>query len=201
MSENKTIAFFDFDGTITNKDIFGDFIAYRLKHGLPYSKLLKCLPIMLLYKLRLLKNHQAKEIIFTHLFKNESVAQFEQHVVNYTANRLPQLLKKDALEKLKWHQQQGHTVYLVSANFDLILNEFAKQYNLPHLSTTLAIAGNTITGKFATPNCYGAEKVTRIRSLLPDLDTYTNIYAYGDSRGDKEMLGISNNPHYRHFKG
>ena len=46
---------------------------------------------------------------------------------------------------------------------------------------------------------YGQEKVERIRSLFPQRDTY-QLIAYGDSRGDKEMLDYADEKHYRPFR-
>jgi phosphoserine phosphatase len=47
------------------------------------------------------------------------------------------------------------------------------------------------TGRFLTPNCYAQEKVNRILAAYPELETdRSSVYvtAFGDSRGDKEML-------------
>ena len=44
-----------------------------------------------------------------------------------------------------------------------------------------------LTGRFLTKNCYGPEKVNRLLEIEPDRKNYF-LYAYGDSRGDKEML-------------
>ena len=58
---------------------------------------------------------------------------------------------------------------------------------------------NIITGNFITKNCYGQEKVNRIKESY-DLSKYDLIYAYGDSRGDKEMLELANNSFYKPFR-
>ena len=44
-----------------------------------------------------------------------------------------------------------------------------------------------LTGRFASPNCYGPEKVRRLQTIEPHRATYT-LVAYGDSRGDAELL-------------
>lgn len=69
-----------------------------------------------------------------------------------------------------------------------------------------------LTGKFKSNNCYGEEKVHRICEALT---TSTNAYgtlslsfdrvqyeieAFGDSRGDKEMLAFANKGHYKPFR-
>ena len=44
-----------------------------------------------------------------------------------------------------------------------------------------------LTGSFSTANCYGSEKVRRLMEVEPDRENYY-LCAYGDSRGDKELL-------------
>jgi phosphoserine phosphatase len=66
------------------------------------------------------------------------------------------------------------------------------------IATRLEIVDNRLTGKLASPNCYGPQKVERIRAAL-DLSRYGRIFAYGDSRGDREMLALADEKHYRFF--
>jgi phosphatidylglycerophosphatase C len=55
-----------------------------------------------------------------------------------------------------------------------------------------------ITGKFATINCFGIEKVNRTKERF-DLSEYSYIYTYGDSSGDKVMLSISIASYFKYF--
>lgn len=47
-----------------------------------------------------------------------------------------------------------------------------------------------VMGGLLSKNCYGEENVNRLLQVEPRRDEY-NLYAYGDSRGDKEMLVFS----------
>ena len=47
-------------------------------------------------------------------------------------------------------------------------------------------------------NCKGTEKVNRLKAYL-DISTYDEIIAFGDTRGDKEMLGLAGKSYYRYF--
>lgn len=200
MNENKTIAFFDFDGTITNRDIFWDYLFYRLKNGLSPIKLLTSFPVFALYLAKILNNEKAKQLIFSKLFKGESVSYFENTIKQYYQTSFKNRPRKDALTKILWHKNNMHEVYIVSANFDLIVQQFAKEQSIKFISTKLDIEDSIITGKFATPNCYGEEKVKRIKNEVANLHNYARIYAYGDSRGDREMLALATDPYYRYFK-
>lgn len=200
MNESKVIAFFDFDGTITNRDIFWDYTFFRLKYGLSVSKVAKSIPDFALYLAKILNNEQAKQRIFSKLFKNESLDFFNQTVEEYYQYYLFKRIKKDALNRINWHKNSKHTVCIVSANFDLILQKFAQSNQLQLISTKLQVENNLITGKFATRNCYGQEKVNRIKTAFPDLNSYAQIYAYGDSKGDLEMLDLATEKFYCFFK-
>jgi len=200
MNESKAIAFFDFDGTITNRDIFWDYLFYRFKIGLSPLKILTCIPAFILYLMKVWNNEKAKQIIFSQLFKGEPVDYFKMTIQQYYKNDFLKRVKKDALNKILWHKNSNHKVYIVSANFDLILNKFARENQIELLATQVAVENNIITGKFATANCYGMEKVNRIKNAVLDLSSYTHIYAYGDSKGDLEMLGLATEKFYCFFK-
>ena len=43
------------------------------------------------------------------------------------------------------------------------------------------------------------EKGNRVKEAY-NLDDYDRIYAYGDSRGDKELLGLSDKSFYKPFR-
>ena len=55
-----------------------------------------------------------------------------------------------------------------------------------------------LTGNFIGNDCSAGEKRHRVESAY-DLDRYTNIYAYGDTVEDKELLQLADYPFYRHF--
>ena len=56
-----------------------------------------------------------------------------------------------------------------------------------------------VTGQSLTPNCYGIEKVKRLRKVFPDL-ARRHVIAYGDSKGDRELLAIAAEAHYKPFR-
>ncbi|MGI4728895.1 MAG: HAD-IB family hydrolase [Janthinobacterium lividum] len=200
MSENKAIAFFDFDGTITNRDIFWDYLFYRLKNGLSPVKLFKSFPIFALYSVKMMNNEKAKQLIFSQLFGGESIEFFRKTVQQYYKTSFSGRVRKDALTKILWHKSSMHKVYVVTANFNLIVQQFAAEQGIEFISTELAIENNILSGKFKTPNCYGEEKVIRIKNAVSDLTSFSKIYAYGDSKGDREMLALATDPYYRYFK-
>ena len=57
----------------------------------------------------------------------------------------------------------------------------------------------TLTGFLASKNCYGPEKVLRIKKQI-NLTDYDNIIAYGDSQGDREMFELAEKCFYKPFR-
>ena len=106
-------------------------------------------------------------------------------------------------------------VFIVSASIDNWVRPFFDIRNLKGvqvLGTQIEVEDGKLTGRFKSNNCYGAEKVCRITEALsasrtadtgdrtfPDRSLY-EIEAYGDSRGDKEMLAFADKGHFKPFR-
>ena len=73
-----------------------------------------------------------------------------------------------------------------------------KKNDIALIATELEVINNKITGNLVSNNCYGPEKVKRILESY-NLSNYTCIYAYGNSRGDYEMLEIATEKFYKPF--
>jgi len=192
------IAFFDFDGTLTAKDSMIDFIQYAVGRRSYYLGLLSISPILAAYKLNLISNHVAKERFIAFFFKEWDFLRFQKIADKYSIERIDKIIRPKAMEKIIWHQGQGHKVVVVSASIECWLKKWCEKNNVDLIATQLEIKKDKITGKFATKNCYGIEKVNRIKKKY-DLSEFDFIYAYGDSPGDKDMLSIANERHYKYF--
>ncbi|UII19716.1 HAD-IB family hydrolase [Fulvivirga ligni] len=196
----KTLALFDFDGTITTKDTFLEFIKYSRGVGRYYLGMTLMSPILVAFKLKLIPNWKAKEAVITYFFKNTSYNDFQNQCHSFSREVIPALLKKDAIEALDQHISNGDDVYLVSASAENWLKDWCEFKDIKLIGTKLEVVNGNISGKLNGHNCYGQEKVNRVRQVL-DLEDYDKIFVYGDSSGDKQMLGVATNPHYRFFKG
>lgn len=56
-----------------------------------------------------------------------------------------------------------------------------------------------LTGKIDGKNCYGEEKVRRIQEKYP-LSEFSEVYAYGDTSGDRPMLKLGTSSFYKPFR-
>lgn len=193
------IAFFDLDGTITKKDTLVEFIKFAIGRNQYYKGLITLSPMLLLYKLKIIPNHIAKEKLISHFFKGWDKIKFQNIADNYSIEKMDEIIRPKAIERIKHHKEQGHKVVIVSASTECWLKGWCNKNNLELISTKLEFNNNKLTGKFSNKNCYGIEKVNRILEIY-NLNDYETIYAYGDSRGDKELLDIANKKYYKYFE-
>lgn len=193
------IAFFDFDGTVTTRDSLGDFIQYAVGKPTYYLHLLRLSPMLAAYSLKFISNHIAKERLVTHFFKGWDAGQFANLARRYSLEQIDKITRAGALAKIRWHQEQGHKVVIVSASMESWLSAWCGKNNLDLVATCLEVKDDKLTGKFATRNCYGVEKAARVKEAY-DLGQYDHIYAYGDSRGDRELLALADESCYKPFR-
>ncbi len=193
------LALFDFDGTLTTKDSLADFIQYCVGKPAYYIGLAKLSPILIAYVLRQIPNNDAKQALLSYFFKGWDYEQFQNLADSYSLNQIENILRPEAMEKLEWHKQQGHTVAVVSASMESWLEKWCHKHGVDLIATMLEVQEGKLTGNFLTKNCHGAEKVNRIKRHY-QLSKYSEIYVYGDSSGDKAMLAIANKAFYRKFK-
>ena len=187
---NKIYAF-DFDGTLTTRDTLLEFICFAC--GAPRFLLgfLLQAPLLVLMKLRLYPNGKAKQRVFTWFFKGMTVEAFDALCQDF-ANTHRHLLRPDVVRVLEQALAEGSEVLIVSASIDNWVQPFFPSVTV--LGTQIEVADGRLTGRFLTPNCYGQEKVRRILALHPDRADY-HLTAYGDSRGDREMLAFADEGH------
>lgn len=193
------ISFFDFDGTITKDDSMFRFIRFAVGDFKFVIGLFFLSPVLILFKLKIIPNYQAKSRMISHFFKGYNIKTFEKLASEFSLNHIDKILKPSAIEKIQWHKNEGHKVVVVSASIDLWLRPWCEKNNLELIATQIEVLNGLVTGKFRSKNCYGIEKVNRINSIY-NLDNYEYIYAYGDSKGDMEMLNLAHSKNYKVFE-
>lgn len=194
----KVVAVFDFDGTIITKDSLPMFIGFSVKWPELIKGTLKTLPALLLYALKLIPNYKAKETLFSAYFNGIPLAVFDDLCQQFI-QELHRQVRQEALDKIQWHQQMEHEVIIISASPENWIKPWAGQLGITTvLATQLESVNDHLTGKFASKNCHGPEKVNRLLTYLPDRTSY-ELYAYGDSNGDKELLETADHKYYRRF--
>jgi len=194
------IAFFDFDGTITKDDSLIKFTRFIKGDVKTIIGMLFLLPMLIAYKLRLIPNYKAKQIMLTYFFKGVNEKEFKKVANEYSLRHIDTILRLEAMKRIQWHKEQGHKVVIVSASIECWLKPWCKENNLELIATKLKIKNGIVTGEILGKNCFGKEKVNRIKERYA-LDKFQYIYAYGDSSGDLQMLELANESRYKPFRG
>lgn len=195
----KRIAAFDFDGTITRKDTLIEFLRFTGGSAQFYAVFTLYFPLLVLMKLKLYSNQKAKEKIFAHYFKAMPIEQFDDLCRRFFEQKGPSLIYAEAKAQIAKHKAQGDEIVIISASIENWVCHFAKALKADKLlATKVEVQEGMLTGRFLTANCYGKEKVNRLLSAYPERDKY-NLIAYGDSRGDKELLQFADEQHYKQF--
>ncbi len=201
MDKKESIYVFDFDGTLTKHDSLLQFVSYVNGPWKLGMSLLLLLPKLLLMKLHLRDNGRTKEEFFAWHFHGKRLSDFNAFCETFARN-YPGLLREAGMATLSKALKQGAQCLVVSASVDNWVKPFFPDA-VKVLGTQLEVKDGRLTGRFTTPNCYGPEKVRRLKEAYPDLESNRDKYyiiAYGDSRGDKEILEFADERHYKPFR-
>ena len=210
----KKLYCFDFDGTLTTSDTLLEFIKYAKGRGRFLMVFLMYSPLLVMMKLHLYPNWKAKQQIFAHLFAGMRIEKFDALCRGF-AEENQHLLRPKGITLVHEALVAGAQVFIVSASIDNWVRPFFDIRNLKGvqvLGTQIEVVDGKLTGRFKSNNCYGTEKVRRIQEALSmtrtadtedkaisDRSLY-EIEAFGDSRGDKEMLAFADKGHYKPFR-
>lgn len=195
----KIVAAFDFDGTLTYFDTLFPFLCSTL--GI-FNTLIRLIPIsfkLLSFPLGGLGRQDAKEMILSQTLKGYPLPEIENKADAFAKGPLLKLLKPQGIKRLAWHQAQGHQIVLISANIEPIIQAYAKQIHADYvIASKLEVSQKGVTGKLQGLNCWGEEKVRRLLNTIGPKKDY-ELYVYGDSKGDAELLQLADHPYYRTF--
>jgi phosphatidylglycerophosphatase C len=195
------VAAFDFDGTLTRSDTLGPFLRRALGWPRYLWVLLRCSPWLAAYVLRLMSNHRAKARLLQVALAGWTREQAERHAQNFVHDFLPGFWHPWGLAQLLQHQHAGHRCVIVSASPGLYLHAVGKSLGVDAvLCTEMEVVDGRYTGRMATANCHGEEKVRRLRAWLTAQsgpDATPVLHAYGDTGGDKPMLRLAGHAWYR----
>lgn len=201
MTSSPIIAVFDFDHTLTDRDSLLPFLVKMRGWAYTSMQLICLLPAFLSFLTGYLSRQEVKEKILGRFIKGESWKDLTALGEAYAFSQLDHYLKPEPLQRLIWHQTQGHRCVLISASLELYLKPWAALHGFDTVLASrleLTESGHA-TGRLNGVNCWGAEKVRRLIAYAGPKEKY-QLYMYGDSRGDRELLDLADYPFYRKFK-
>lgn len=197
-TDKPVVAAFDFDGTLTRRDTMFPFLLHVVGWGRFIRHVTMLAPTLTGYGLGLIRNDIAKERVFARFLSGVDSGVLQHEATLFAEQELPGMVRAETMKRLDWHKQQGHRCVVISASLELYVQPWALKAGFDdviatHLET---LADGRITGKLSGKNCFGIEKVRRLEALLGPKSGYT-LYAYGDSRGDRELLAGADYAYYR----
>jgi len=186
------VAAFDFDGTLASQHTMFPFLLrtqgwYRVARA------------MLTSMVHARSRDEVKVATVGALFKGMTATRFAELGEQYSAT-LHGLLRPQMLERLRWHQEQGHATVIVSASLGVYLRPLAQRLGV-HGVLGVELTANShgvLNGQVARGvNNRGREKVIRLRAWTAEQfgeAADLELWAYGDDSGDRELLLVADHP-------
>jgi phosphatidylglycerophosphatase C len=185
------LALFDFDGTITTRGAYPDFLRMAVRPRRKYVSVTVLLPFLIGYRTGVVSELRIRKLLSGAVFWREDPERIRQVGARFAVDALPAIVRPNALERIEWHKARGDRVVVVSASLDAYLIPWCDALGIEVICTQLEIKNGRHTGRYVRGDCDGAEKARRIRERIA-LEDYATIYAYGDREEDREMLTLAN---------
>lgn len=200
-TQTENIVVFDFDGTITTRDTFALFLRYYAGTPRWAFKIFLLLPVFLAYGLRIIDRNRVKAHVIRRFFGGEGESDVQASAKQFAQGVIPGLIRPGAQIELDKHKETSlDTLYICSASITPYLNVWASAQNIKHvLATELEVENGICTGHIEGANVWGPGKIQRIEAEFGNR-SFTISEAYGDSRGDRELLRAAHVSHWRPFR-
>jgi len=196
--DNRPIAAFDVDGTLTWADSFVLFLRFVAGRFGFVVKMVQLMPIFLAYRLGGVPRSAVKEKTLHVFLAGMSAEAYLARCRAFAQTIYPIIARPDAVARLRAHLGVRDQVALVSASLRDYLVAWAEELGVDHvLASEVEIVDGRLTGRLSGDNCWGPGKLAAIQA---NFGATPLVAAYGDSRGDKEMLAAAQNPSFRIFE-
>lgn len=196
MTDPKKLAIFDLDYTLTQRGTWGRF-TWQLVRRRPWV----WLPLLFAagsaqrrYKQGKLERVEVKKTMMRYSMKGRSKTELLKAAAKFAQEEVPNKLRPGGLRQLRAHQDNGDKVIIISAAVDILVEEIARLLGVDdYLATNMDWDDDQIVKMgFASPNCYGEEKVRRFNAYLENFPQYADWprIMYSDSHSDIYIMKI-----------
>ena len=191
----RTVAAFDFDGTLVPGDSLLPFVwraagPMRFLHAAARHGLRTALAT----GARIGSRDAAKAAFVSTALRGLPVSEVVGAAAEFS-HRLEAKVHPAALERIAWHRDRGHELVMISASLLVYLEPLAQRLGFDAVLATGLETGQDgmLTGALDGLNVRGPEKVARLERWLDGCEC--ELWAYGDSHGDKELLARADHGH------
>jgi len=216
---NVDVAAFDFDGTLTEGGSVFAFLVHLRGRSAVMAATSQMAPA--LARAALLGGEAAddtKQALFVRLLAGYPADEAATRAALFAEAHIGEHLRADSAERLRWHQRLGHRTVVVSASPEIYVREVARLLEIDGVvATRLAVdEAGLLTGRYEGNNCRGEEKSVRLRAWMTETRAAVDggsasveyveqassepesasasprrLWAYGNSRGDRELLDMA----------
>lgn len=186
------LAAFDFDGTLVAGDSLPRFLSLLLGRR-RFAAVLSASGPAMLAGYRVEGRDGAKAALLVRAVAGVEASRAAE-VGESFSKVLARQVRPVMSERIAWHRSEGHKLVLVSASLGLYLQPFGRLTGFDEVIATALEVGpdGLLTGRLLGANVRAAQKAVLLKELI-GADSVT-VWAYGDSRGDREMLAMADHP-------
>src|SRR5690625_4586606 len=141
------LALFDFDGTITSRDTLFLFLKFYKGRLVFFLNLIRLTPQFLLYKLGVIPNWRAKEILLTLFLYDEPIASFNEKCRIFTDQVLPTAIRQSAKTCILSHKNKQARIVVVTASPEYWVRPWCEKEGIECIGTKLEVKNGRIDRK------------------------------------------------------
>lgn len=190
------LAVFDLDYTLTERGTWGRFVWMMVKTR-PHI----WLPLLInagWVQWRYKRGHRPRIDVKKAMMRWTMVGMPKAELVvkarKFAKREVERGLRPGAIRAIDRHREVGDHLMIASAAVDIIVEPIANLLDIPYyVATNMGWeADETLSEDFASDNCYGPEKLSRVRELIaaaPELkNNHTPVTVYSDSHSDIDLM-------------
>jgi phosphatidylglycerophosphatase C len=187
------VAAFDVDGTLTRHDSFVAFLRRVAGGRRLATALARRSPSLARVAAGRGDRDLEKAAVVAALLAGRSRAELEEAGRLHAAAMLRDT-RSDVVGRLGWHRRQGHEIVLVSASLRCYLEPFGAALGADAVLCTDLVydASGVATGELLGGNCRGPAKAARLLEWAGA--GRGEVWAYGNSAGDDDLLALAAHP-------
>ena len=194
MNENsKKISIFDLDGTLTKSDTYLPYLVGFLKRNPKRWLKASILPIaVVMFYLKIHDNQWLKTIFLKVILGGET----KDNILAWNKIFLDRLftegLREDIVTILKKRQNAGDIILLSTASLDIYVPDIQNWFSINHLICTNTLwQDDCLTGELDGNNCYGLEKLARVKSYMRKHNISGEVSVYSDHASDWPIMNYA----------
>jgi phosphatidylglycerophosphatase C len=190
----RQVAAFDFDGTLARGDSLLPFLALLRGRAVVARTMALMGPRLAMALSGQRDRDAAKDNFVGRLVRGVPAATVADLGRAYAQRLVATRLRPAMVERVAWHREHGHELVLVSASLAVYLEPLGTLLGFDHVAATALEVGadGRLTGRLLGANVRGPEKATRLTAWLAG--DSCELWAYGDSAGDRELLAMADTP-------